>query len=81
MNRKRLKRRHFSFMWDGLIHLDDGSQWRLADSDRRHDVTWWHNGETVDLESHHGSLVLHNLERREDVAIVAAMELRLELAA
>jgi len=68
-------------MWDGLIHLDDGSQWRLADSDRRHDVTWWHNGETVDLESHRGSLVLHNLERREDVAIVAAMELRLELAA
>jgi hypothetical protein len=81
MNRKRLKRRNFSFMWDGLIHLNDGSQWRLADPDRKHDVTWWQNGETVDLERYRGSLVLHNLERHEDVPIVAAMELRLELAA
>ena len=68
-------------MWDGLIHLNDGSQWRLAYPERRHDVTWWQNGETVDLERDRGGIVLHNLDRREDVTIVAAMELRLELAA
>ena len=81
MNRKRLKRRNFSFMWDGLIHLDDGSLWRLGDPTRTHDVTWWQNGETVDLERGRGGLVLHNLDRQEDVTIVAAMESTLELAA
>jgi hypothetical protein len=81
MNRKRLKRRYFSFMWDGLIHLNDGSQWRLADPVRKHDVTWWQNGETVDIERHRGGLILRNVERQENVPIVAAMELRLELAA
>lgn len=81
MNRKRLKRRNFSFMWDGLIHLNDGSQWRLADPGRKHDVTWWQNGETVDIERLRGGLILHNVERQEDVPIVAEMELRLELAA
>ncbi len=82
MNRKRLKRRNFSFMWDELIHLDDGSLWRLADPERNHhDVTWWQSGESVDLERHGGGLVLHNRERREDVPIVAAMEPKLELAA
>ena len=81
MNRKRLKRRNFSFMWDGLIHLNDGSQWHLADPERKHDVTWWQNGETVDIERFRDGLMLHNVERQEDVPIVAAMELRLELAA
>lgn len=68
-------------MWDGLIHLNDGSQWRLADPERKHDVTWWQNGETVDIERLRDGLMLHNVERQEDVPIVAAMELRLELAA
>lgn len=81
MNRKRLKRRNFSFIWDGLIHLDDGTQWRLADPDRKHDVTWWQNGETVDLERHRGRLFLHNLFRGEEFPIAAATELTLDLAA
>ena len=68
-------------MWDDLIHLDDGTLWRLADPERRHEVTWWQSGESVDLERHRGGLVLHNRERHEDVLIVAAAEWKLELAA
>lgn len=68
-------------MWDGLIHLEDGSQWRLDDPARRHDVTWWLSGEAVELGRKRGALVLRNLERDEAVPIVEAGEGMLELAA
>lgn len=31
--------RNFRFIWNGLIHLADGSQWLLADPAREDDVT------------------------------------------
>ena len=72
MNRKKPKRRIFSFIWDGLIHLEDGSQWHLADPDRIHDVTWWYPGDTVEMDHSGGNLLL---------CIVAAEEVTLKLAA
>jgi hypothetical protein len=81
MNRKKTKRRIFSFMWDGLIHLEDGSQWHLADPERIHDVTWWQPGETVAMDQNDDELILCNVSRREAVTIVAVEELTLKLAA
>lgn len=81
MNRKKPKRRIFSFIWDGLIHLEDGSQWHLTDPDRIHDVTWWHPGDTVEMDQTGGNLLLCNRSRREAVPIVTAEELTLKLAA
>lgn len=71
----------FSFMWNGIIHLEDGSQWRLSDPGRRADVVWWQSGEAITVERHRGALVLHNPVRGESVPIQAANERVLELAA
>lgn len=81
MSRKRLVCRNFSFIWDGLIHLEDGSLWHLTDSSRRHDVTWWETGETVELVRVRGVLVLRNVLRDEAVPVTEAGEELLRLAA
>jgi hypothetical protein len=81
MNRKRLGGKHFSFMWNGIVHLEDGSEWRVVDPAGRHDVTWWQSGELVEFTRHRGALILRNVLRNETVAIVAAGEGMLELAA
>lgn len=81
MNRKRLAGKHFSFMWDGIVHLEDGSEWRVVDPAGRHDVTWWQTGEVVEFTRRRGALILRNVLRNETVPIVAAGEGMLELAA
>jgi hypothetical protein len=81
MNRNRQISRAFSFMWDGVIHLEDGSRWQLADPSRRHDVTWWHCGEPVEIERKRGGRLLRNLLRGETVPIADASEGWLEMAA
>lgn len=81
MNRKRLVGRNFSFMWDGLIHLEDGSQWYLIDPARRHDVTWWDTGEAVEFVRCRGSIQLRNVLRDEIVSVVEAGQEDLKLAA
>ena len=81
MNRKRLLVRNFSFIWNGMIHLSDGSQWTLADPAREHDVTWWQTGDAVKLDLRRGTPLLRNLSRYESVAIAPASERFLELAA
>jgi len=81
MNRKRLLNTHFSFMWDGVIHLEDGSEWRVFDPAGRHDATWWQSGEVVEFARRRGGLLLRNVLRNEAVPILAAGEGMLELAA
>jgi hypothetical protein len=49
MNKKRFLAKEFSFIWNGLIHLSDGSRWTLADPAREHDVTWWQTGDVVKI--------------------------------
>lgn len=80
MNTKRRKLR-FSFMWDGVIHLADGSQWRVPDPARRADVIWWQSGEPIAIARFRGALVLRNPLRGETVPIQSANERMLELAA
>ena len=81
MNRKRLMVKNLSFIWNGLIHLSDGSQWTLVDPAREHDVTWWQTGDVVKLDHRRGAPLLRNLSRDESVPIVSASERFLELAA
>lgn len=81
MSRKRFVVRNFSFIWDGLIHLEDGSRWHLTDPSHKHDVTWWETGETVEFVRVRGALVLRNLLRDEAVPVVEAGEELLKLAA
>ena len=68
-------------MWNGIVHLEDGSEWRVVDPAGRHDVTWWQSGEVVEFARRRGSLILRNVLRNEAVPIVAAGEGMLELAA
>jgi len=81
MNKKTGKRRVFSFLWNGVVHLDDGSEWHLADLGSRHDVTWWQTGEAVEIEGNRGTLILRNRLRGEAVAIVPALLGVVDLAA
>lgn len=81
MKTKRSCGNGFSYHWDGIIHLEDGSEWRLADPARRHDVTWWLCGEPVAFERKRGSLLLRNELRAEAVPVEALLVGELRLAA
>ena len=81
MNKKRLLVKNFSFIWNGFIHLSDGSKWTLADPAREHDVPWWQTGDVVKLDCRRGTQLLRNISRDESVPVVSASERFLELAA
>ncbi len=72
---------HFAYFWQGFVHLDDGSEWFLADPSWRHDVIWWQSGETVKLDRHHGQTLLRNLIRGETVSLETAETVEWKLAA
>lgn len=76
----RLKRRNetnFSFLWDGVIHLEDGSEWVLVDPAQRRDVVWWQCGEVIEFDRRRGALRLFNPARGECVSVTATATLEL----
>ncbi len=80
----RTKRRmgiRFEYLWSGILHLSDGSEWRLADPASRHDVLWWRSGEEVELDRNRNRLLLRNLDRDETVPLERTDGGELKLAA
>ena len=81
MRTKPLAGRGFSYFWNGIIHLEDGSPWRLTDPGCGNDVSWWQSGEPVAFERKRGGLLLRNELRGESVPVEALIEGELKLAA
>ncbi len=77
MRAKRRSGTNFAFLWDGVIHLEDGSEWELADPTCRRDVIWWQSGEAVEFDRHRGALRLRNPARDEVVPVAATVTLEL----
>lgn len=80
----RTKRRisiRFEYLWSDILHLADGSEWRLADPASRHDVLWWQSGEEVELDRNRSRTLLHNLDRDETVPLERTGVGELKLAA
>ncbi len=71
----------FDYFWNGLVHLDDGSEWSLADFSRRRDVIWWQTGEAVKLDRARGRTLLRNLVRDETVPLAPTEAAEWNLAA
>ncbi len=78
---KAKRRLQFAYFWNGLVYLNDGSEWRLADPSRRRDVIWWQSGETVRVERHRNRIELRNLSRAEQVPLEAVDLIEWQLAA
>jgi len=72
---------HFSFLWNGILHLDDGSEWHLVDNGRTHDVIWWLTGEEVEFDRRREMIILRNRVRDEIATVSAMIDSELKLAA